>query len=416
MTKSTITDVLGSIGIKNVGFCAFDSVKEHLLNCRAKSRLPQNSKTIIICAFPYKVKDTAPKFLSRYAAVPDYHTVVGKALGDACGVLKEKYSDFAFEYFCDNSPIPEVHTAAEAGLGVKGDNGLLITPDYGSFVFLGEIVTDLQIECENKYNECSHCGACKTKCPVALEKANCLSNLSQKKKLDDCELQILKQNNILWGCDICGDACPMNKNAKRTYIDEFIDGYRDEYVIGEDTEGRPYTWRGEEVIKRNYENLEKYPKRKKIRLENFEYNTPGGYFITICTKNKMNYFWNKVGTSIARPNKIPLNKSGRITDMAIKNIENIYKNITVDKYIIMPNHIHLLLQIHSDNDGRPMVVPTIGRIIQQMKGCITKQIGKSIWQPRFFDHVIRGEQDYKEIWQYIDNNPIKWAEDEFYTK
>ena len=263
MTKSTITDVLGSIGIKNVGFCAFDSVKEHLLNCRAKLRLPQNSKTIIICAFPYKVKDTAPKFLSRYATVPDYHTVVGKALGDACGVLKEKYSDFAFEYFCDNSPIPEVHTAAEAGLGVKGDNGLLITPDYGSFVFLGEIVTDLEIECENKYNECSHCGACKAKCPVALEKANCLSNLSQKKKLDDCELQILKQNNILWGCDICGDACPMNKNAKRTYINEFIDGYRDEYVIGEDTEGRPYTWRGESVIKRNYENIENIQNARK---------------------------------------------------------------------------------------------------------------------------------------------------------
>ena len=101
--KQTITDILSYTGIKNVGFCAFDSVKEHLLDCRAKSRLPQNAKTIIICAFPYKVKETAPKFLSRYAAVPDYHNVVGEALGDACDVLKQKYGDFAFEYFCDNS-------------------------------------------------------------------------------------------------------------------------------------------------------------------------------------------------------------------------------------------------------------------------------------------------------------------------
>lgn len=82
----------------------------------------------------------------------------------------------------------------------------------------------------------------------------------------------------------------------------------------------------------------------------------------------------------------------------------------------MPNHIHLLLQIHSDNDGRPVVVPTVDRVIQQMKGYITKQIGKSIWQPRFYDYIVRGEQDYKEIWQYIENNPTKWEEDEFYTE
>ena len=255
MIKSTITDILGSIGVKNVGFCAFDSVKDHLLDCRAKSRLPKNAKTIIICAFPYKVKENAPKFLSRYAAVPDYHNIVGEILENACRVLKQKYGDFAFEYFCDNSPIPEVHAAAEAGLGVKGDNGLLITPDYGSFVFLGEIVTDLQIECENKYDECTHCEKCKNTCPIALDKSNCLSNLSQKKKLTDCELNILKQNNILWGCDICGEACPMNKNAKCTDIAAFNDGYRDQYIIGEDTNNRPYTWRGEEVIKRNYENI-----------------------------------------------------------------------------------------------------------------------------------------------------------------
>ena len=255
MIKSTITDILGSIGVKNVGFCAFDSVKEHLLNCRAKSRLPQNAKTIIICAFPYKVKEEAPKFLSRYAAVPDYHNIVGDILGNACQILKERYCDFSFEYFCDNSPIPEVHTAAEAGLGVKGDNGLLITKEYGSFVFLGEIVTDLQIICENKYSECSHCGKCKQKCPVGLEKVNCLSNLSQKKKLDDSELEILRQNCILWGCDICANACPMNQNAKFTDILSFIDDYRDEYQVGEDTQNRPYTWRGEDVIKRNYENI-----------------------------------------------------------------------------------------------------------------------------------------------------------------
>ncbi len=255
MIKKTITDILNETGIKNVGFCAFDSVKDHLIECRAKKRLPQDAKTVIICAFPYKVKDELPKFLSRYASVKDYHIVCGEILSVVCESLKEKYFKNQFEWFCDNSPIPEVHTAAAAGLGVKGDNGLLITKEYGSFVFLGEIVTDLEIESKNNYSECIHCGKCKKNCPVALEKTNCLSHLSQNKKITDEELKLLKENNILWGCDICQNVCPMNKNAKNTDIKKFIDGYRNQYIIGEDTTNRPYTWRGDKVIQRNYENL-----------------------------------------------------------------------------------------------------------------------------------------------------------------
>ncbi len=255
MIKTTITDILRANGTRNVGFCAFDSVKEHLLECRAKSRLPKDAKTIIICAFPYKVKDKPPKFLSRYASVKDYHLVCGEILDDICQKLKEKYKDNCFEWFCDNSPIPEVHTAAVAGLGAKGDNGLLITKEYGSFVFLGEIVTDLEIDCKNQYTECRHCGKCKKECPVTLKKVNCLSHISQKKKVTDEELEVLKQNQILWGCDICQNACPLNKKAQNTDIPEFINGYRDEYVEGEDTENRPYTWRGEEPINRNAKNL-----------------------------------------------------------------------------------------------------------------------------------------------------------------
>lgn len=257
MSKKIITDILLACGIKNVGFCAFDDIKDNLLNCRAKSRIPENAKTVIMCAFPYKVKDEAPLYLSRYAAIPDYHTVCGQMLTAACKRLTEKYPQNKVEYFCDNSPIPEVYAAAQAGLGVKGDNGLLITKEYGSFVFLGEIVTDLKINCENKFAECIHCGRCKTACPVCLDKSKCLSNTSQKKQVTYEELQQLRQHNILWGCDICQTACPMNKAAKNTDISQFTDGYRDTYTIGEDTTNRPYIWRGEAVIKRNYENLNK---------------------------------------------------------------------------------------------------------------------------------------------------------------
>lgn len=253
--KNNITDILFAAGIKNVGFCAFDEIKEKLLDCRAKSRIPQDAKTVIICTFPYKVKDELPKFLSRYATVVDYHIVCGNMLEKSCQKLKQKYKDNCFEWFCDNSPVPEVYAACVAGLGKKGDNGLLITKEYGSFVFLGEIVTDLEIDCENQYSECSHCGKCKKECPVTLKKENCLSKTSQKKQVSEQELQKLKQHNILWGCDICQNACPMNKNTLKTDILEFINGYRGEYIIGEDTECRPYTWRGTDPINRNIKNL-----------------------------------------------------------------------------------------------------------------------------------------------------------------
>lgn len=87
----------------------------------------------------------------------------------------------------------------------------------------------------------------------------------------------------------------------------------------------------------------------------------------------------------------------------------------VRKKLNCPNNIHLLLQIKCDRDGRAMLAPTISTVIQQTKGYITKQIGFSVWQKLFYDHIIRGEKDYKEIWEYIDNNPLKWELDRFFT-
>ena len=422
MIKNTITDILSAIGIKNVGFCAFSSVKEHLLECRAKARIPKGAKTVIICAFPYRVKEEPPKFLSRYAAVTDYHTVVGNLLESVCQKLRQQYKENQFEWFCDNSPIPEVHTAAEAGLGIKGDNGLLITKEYGSFVFLGEIVTDIQIDCKSNYQECNHCGKCKSICPIALEKQNCLSNLSQKKKLTDGELEILKDNKILWGCDICQNACPLNKSAQNTDISEFINGYRDEYVVGEDTVGRPYTWRGEEVINRNAKNLTDLPNRRPMRLKNYDYSTEGYYFITICTENRKEILSKIVGTGVLDCPKIQLSQFGEIANKRIIEMKNFYDNILVDKYVIMPNHIHMLINITKNTDGQSgtpvptMANSTISKFISTFKRFCNKEYGQNIWQARFYDHVICGEQDYNEIWEYIENNPARWQEDEFYSE
>ena len=158
------------------------------------------------------------------------------------------------------------------------------------------------------------------------------------------------------------------------------------------------------------------PKRKPNRLADYDYSQPNAYFITICTKNKEQLFWKKVGASIARPEQINLSAYGKIVEEAIINISTHYPMITVDNYVIMPNHIHLLLQTQTDHNGRAMLAPTISVVVQQMKGYITKKIGTSIWQKLFHDHVVRGEKDYLKIWNYIEGNPSKWEEDCFYVK
>ena len=158
----------------------------------------------------------------------------------------------------------------------------------------------------------------------------------------------------------------------------------------------------------------KYPTRKNIRLQEYDYNTNGVYFITVCTKDRKRLLSKvDVGTTIGRPPQVLLTTYGRIVEEAIHKIPKIYPSVNVDNYVIMPNHIHLLLFLYC-NDGRAMLVPTVSRIIQQLKGSVTKRIGHSIWQARFYDHVIRSERDYRDTWLYIDNNPARWTEDEYY--
>ena len=158
--------------------------------------------------------------------------------------------------------------------------------------------------------------------------------------------------------------------------------------------------------------MEVTPTRKPNRLTGFEYNTPHAYFITVCTKNRQHLLWDTVGAPIGRPSPLPLSSLGKIVEQAISGIPNHYPMITVDQYTIMPNHIHLLLQIHADEIGRPMVAPTISTVVNQLKGIASKQAGFPLWQKGFYDHVIRNETDYAEVWNDIAGNPLKWEDDE----
>ena len=157
------------------------------------------------------------------------------------------------------------------------------------------------------------------------------------------------------------------------------------------------------------------PKRKQNRLTEYDYSTPNAYFITICTENRRNLFWKDIGTVIDRPENVPLTNLGIIVRQSVMNIPKHYPTISVDRFVVMPNHVHLLLQIHTNTDGRPMAAPTISTGINQFKGIVSKKAGFSVWQKGFHDHVVRNEKDYLEIWNYIDGNPSKWAEDTLYT-
>ncbi|WP_106764469.1 transposase [Pseudoruminococcus massiliensis] len=153
------------------------------------------------------------------------------------------------------------------------------------------------------------------------------------------------------------------------------------------------------------------PKRKNIRLHNYNYSYNGAYFITICTKNKENLLWKNVGANCVRPlDQLPLSKIGIVIENEIYKLNTVYENIKVDKYQIMPNHIHLIIFIYEDSNGRTQFAPTISRIIKQFKGSITKQIEFSIWQKSFYDRIIRNEKEYQEVWNYIHNNPLKYLE------
>jgi len=150
------------------------------------------------------------------------------------------------------------------------------------------------------------------------------------------------------------------------------------------------------------------PKRKQIRIKDFDYSTAGAYFVTVCTKDRNKILWQSVGADNIRPKSISLSPVGEIVEQGILQISEHYKSITVDKYCIMPDHIHLIIRINCNESGRIISAPTLSTVVGSLKRWVSKQAKNSIWQKSFFDHAIRNEQDYVETMNYIKNNPLKY--------
>jgi len=175
--------------------------------------------------------------------------------------------------------------------------------------------------------------------------------------------------------------------------------------------------------------MKELPSRKSVRLEGYDYSSAGAYFITMCVKDGHELLGEVVvGAITNRPHidtnhafvdaKIKLSKYGRAVDIAIKNIPLHHRDVVVDQYVIMPNHVHIIVAI---NCGRLVIAPTqtktsISTIVKGLKTAATRQIGFSLWQKSFYDHIIRNEEEYRRISQYIDENPMRWREDEYYTE
>lgn len=257
-----LSEILNDI-LPDWGICSFDCVRDKLISCRALSRLPDSPESVIMAVFPYLLNDSEYKErnISRYSVVHDYHDIVPVRLNEAKRRLQEVYPSGSFEVFSDNSPIPEVYAACRAGIGVKGVNGILINKTYGSFVFIGEIVTDIELDAvDSPVNTCIGCCKCIEACPAkaispdGFRAADCLSGISQKKSdLSVYETAMIKAAGCAWGCDICQDVCPMNHGIHADAISEFLTDPISHISIDTPIEGRAFSWRGPNVIRRNLE-------------------------------------------------------------------------------------------------------------------------------------------------------------------
>jgi len=231
---------------------------------------------VISAAFPYLLPEErcAGRNISRYAVPRDYHGVCGARLEKACALLSAAFPGEEFRWHCDSTSLPEVALAIKAGLGVRGKHNLLITKEYGTWVFLGEIITTPPRNREpamsvrippvggrlrsNQGGLCDSCRACVRACPTGalsetgFAKEKCLSFITQKNgSLSPEEAALLRQANTVWGCDLCQEACPRNRSAKVAPLPEFLLDPIAHVTENTPIANRAYAWRGEGIIRRN---------------------------------------------------------------------------------------------------------------------------------------------------------------------
>jgi len=227
----------------------------------------QSVRSAVVFLVPYYIHDSGGN-ISLYARSRDYHFYCDALFERILPKLRDCFGG-EFLGFADKSPIEENVAAAKAGLGVLGDNYMLINEKYGSFVFLAEILSTVSPEelgfsgTVGEAHSCLHCGACKRACPAQIEGEECLSALTQKKgALTEDQKAYVAKYGSAWGCDLCQLSCPLNLSVIQGKAETPISFFREsrisvlteEKLNGMDDaefRSRAFSWRGKAPLLRN---------------------------------------------------------------------------------------------------------------------------------------------------------------------
>lgn len=229
------------------------------------------AKSIIVFLFPYYTGEDECANISRYARVPDYHTVAVKKLKSICEFIT-KETDATCECFADTGVLHDRYLAYLAGLGFWGMNTCLINEKYGSYFFIGYIVTDLKLPADKPLDRsCDMCGKCISACPgkaldgdFHIDVNKCVSNITQLKEITQNQREILNSQPMIYGCDRCQEVCPHNMNCAKTPITEFYEKRqtnlsKEELLTVSNREFKerygdfPFSWRGKASILKNFD-------------------------------------------------------------------------------------------------------------------------------------------------------------------
>lgn len=208
------------------------------------SKIIENGKSVIVVLKSYNHSNDYNTRLkiSKYAKGIDYHFVMKEGLSKLLSFIQQNHTNVKGRAFVDSAPLLERALAQKAGLGWIGKNAMLIHKELGSFVFIGELVVDIELAYDKPYRKehCGSCSLCLNNCPASaivspkiIDARRCISYLTIEKRgeLDDYDKQVL--NNWIFGCDACQDVCPWNKKAKEVSEDWFVK-YKDELNISKE--------------------------------------------------------------------------------------------------------------------------------------------------------------------------------------